>query len=153
MVLFEPISAEDFPCYWKYSIESFTRDMKQAGFLKENITYEEAEKDMRKFLPEGLSTKGHRIMQIVEKGEVVGTIWYEVRERVVKEVYLWDIFINENRRRQGYGKESMTELVKMATKEGAKRIQLNVFGFNAAAKNLYFKMGFQDKAITMMKYL
>lgn len=153
MVLFEPISPEDFPNYWEYSIDSYTRDMKEAGFLKDNITYEEAEKDMRKFLPEGLSTKGHHIMQIIEKGDVVGTIWYEIRERVVKEAYLWDIFIKEDKRGRGYGEEAMKELVKIAKKEGAKRVQLNVFGFNTVAKNLYLKMGFNDTAITMMKYL
>ena len=71
----------------------------------------------------------------------------------MKETYLWDIFINEDRRGKGYGEEAMKELVNIAKKEGAKRVQLNVFGFNPVAKNLYPKMGFNDTGITMMKYL
>ena len=89
---------------------------------------------------------------VMDSGEVVGTIWYEVGDGVMREAYLWDIFINEDRRGKGYGKEAMKELVNIAIKEGVKSIQLNVSGFNAIAKNLCLKLGFQDTAI-MMKYL
>ena len=36
------------------------RDMQRAGLIKGEITFEEAEKDVRKFLPDGLSTEGHK---------------------------------------------------------------------------------------------
>ena len=127
--------------------------MQRAGLIKEGTTFEEAEKDVRKFLPDGLSTEGHHIMKIKDNGEAVGTIWYEIRDGVMREAYLWDIFIDEDRRGMGYGKETMSELEESARKEGAGRIQLDVFGFNSVARNLYLKMGFQDAAITMMKYL
>ena len=153
MIHFEPITNEKFQDYWKYSVESWTRDMQRAGLIKGEITFEEAERDVRKFLPDGLSTGGHHIMNIVDDGEVVGTIWYEVRDRVMREAYLWDIFIDENRRGMGYGKEAMRELEESVRKEGAGRIQFNVFGFNSVARNLYLKMGYQDAAVTMMKYL
>ena len=48
--------------------------MKKAGILKENITRVKAERNMRSLLPEGLSTKGHHIMQIVERSKVVVTV-------------------------------------------------------------------------------
>ena len=60
---------------------------------------------------------------------------------------------------RGYSVESWTrdgvmrELEESVRKEGAGRIQLNVFGFNSVARNLYLKMGYQDAAVTMMKYL
>ena len=92
-------------------------------------------------------------MNIMDNGEVLGTIWYEVRDGVMREAYLWNIFIDEVRRGRGYGKEAMRELERTAKKEGARRIQLNVFGFNSIARNLYLKMWYQDAAITMMKYL
>ena len=53
----------------------------------------------------------------------------------------------------GYGKETMRVLEESARKEGAGKIQLDVFGFNSVGRNLYLKMGYQDAAITMMKYL
>ncbi len=71
----------------------------------------------------------------------------------MKGAYLWDIFINEDQRGKGYGKETMRELERTARKEGARRIQLNVFSFNFIARNLYLKTSYQDAAVTMMKYL
>ena len=153
MIHFEPITKEEFPDYWRYSVESWIRDMSKAGFLSDDITYEEAEKDVKKFLPDGLSTKGHHIMRIMDDGAQVGTIWYEIRDKVMREAYLWDIIVNKDQRGKGYGKEAMRELEKSAKREGTRRIQLNVFGFNSIAKNLYVRMGYQDEAITMMKYL
>jgi ribosomal protein S18 acetylase RimI-like enzyme len=153
MVHFEPITEEEFPDYWRYSVESWIRDMQGAGLLRDSITYEEAENEVRKFLPDGLSSKGHHIMRIVDDGIRVGTIWYEIRDRVMREAYLWDIIVNEDQRGRGYGKGGMKELLNTARKEGAKRVQLNVFGFNSIARNLYNKMGFRDEAITMMMYL
>ena len=81
--------------------------------------------DVRKFLPDGLSTEGHHIMNIKDNGEVVGTIWYEIWDGVMREAYLWDIFIDENRRGRGYGKKAMSELEESARKEGARRIHLS----------------------------
>ena len=126
--------------------------MQRAGLMKGGTTFEEAEMEIREFLPDGLSTEGHHIMNIKDNGEVVGTIWYETRDGVMREAYLRDIFINEDRRGMGYGKEAMRVLEESVRKEGARRIQLNVFGFNSVGRNLYLKMGYLDAAITMMKY-
>jgi ribosomal protein S18 acetylase RimI-like enzyme len=153
MMHFEPITEKEFQDYWRYSVESWIRDMGRAGFLREDITFEEAEKEVRKFIPDGLSTEGHHIMHIMDNGNAVGTIWYEIRDRAMREAYLWDIFIDEDQRGRGYGKEAMRELERTARKEGARRIQLNVFGFNSVARNLYVKTGYQDAAVTMMKHL
>ena len=150
---FEPITEKEFPDYWRYSVESWIRDMQRAGFLREDITLEEAEKEARKFIPSGLSTEGHHIMHIMNGNDAVGTIWYEIRDKAMKEAYLWDILIDENQRGKGYGNEAMRELERTARKEGAGRIQLNVFGFNSTARNMYLKMGYRDAAITMMKHI
>ena len=92
-------------------------------------------------------------MHIMNGNSAVGTIWYEIRDRVMREAYLWDILIDENQRGKGYGKEAMRKLETTARKEGAGRIQLNVFGFNSTARNMYLKMGYRDAAITMMKHI
>lgn len=56
--------------------------------MKEGITYGETEEQVRKFLPEGSETPGHRIMHILHGKVRVGDIWFEIRERGVKEAYL-----------------------------------------------------------------
>ena len=153
MVRFEYMKKDEFPEYWKYSVESWKYDMQKAGFIGEGMTYEEAEEQVRKFLPTGAETPGHYLMHIFKGRERVGDIWFEIRERGLKDAYLWDIVIYDGNRGKGYGKESMKELEGFVKKEGAKRISLNVFGFNQVALNLYRTSGYHDAAITMMKYL
>jgi RimJ/RimL family protein N-acetyltransferase len=75
--------------------------------------------EVRKFIPNGLSTEGHHIMHIMNGNDAVGTIWYEIRDKGMKEAYLWDILIDENQWGKGYGKEAMRELDRTARKEGA----------------------------------
>ncbi|MCL4450108.1 MAG: GNAT family N-acetyltransferase [Candidatus Thermoplasmatota archaeon] len=153
MVEFKPMTKDEFPAYWKYSVDSWKRDMERAGLIEKDISYEKAEEQVKKFLPNGIDTPGHRLMHIMKNEETIGSIWFEIRQRGAKEAYLWDIVIDENYRGKGYGRDTMARLEEFVKKEGAERISLNVFGSNAIARNLYIKMGYQDAAITMMKYL
>ena len=153
MVEFKPMTKDEFPAYWKYSVDSWKRDMERAGLIEKDISYEKAEEQVKKFLPNGIDTPGHHLMHIMKSEETIGSIWFEIRQRGAKEAYLWDIIIDENYRGKGYGRDTMARLEEFVKKEGAERISLNVFGSNAIARNLYVKMGYQDAAITMMKYL
>lgn len=153
MIHFEPIPGEDFTDYWNYSVESWTRDMKRAGLIDKNITLEEADAQVRKFIPDGLKTPGHYFLYVFDEDVKVGKIWLEVRQRGEIEAYLWDIFIDENFRGKGYGKKSMKMMEDFAKKKGATKISLNVFAYNEIARNLYSKTGYKDAAITMTKEL
>ena len=152
MVNFEYLKEDEFPEYWRYSIESGMHDMQRAGFFDKDMTYEEAEKHFKKYLPNGLKTPGHHIMHILNNGSVVGNIWFEIRSGSLREAYLWDIIIFREYRGKGYGRQSMMELESFVKKEGVRRISLNVFPFNTVARNLYQTSGYQEAAITMMKY-
>jgi ribosomal protein S18 acetylase RimI-like enzyme len=153
MVHFEYLKEDEFPEYWKYSIESGMHDMQKAGFFDRDMTYEEAEKQFRKYLPDGLKTPGHHIMHILNNDGVVGNIWFEIRNRSVSEAYLWDIIIFKEHRGKGYGRQSMAELESFVKKEGVKQISLNVFPYNTVARNLYQTSGYKEAAITMLKDL
>lgn len=153
MLDFKPMSRDEFSAYWKYSVGSWKRDMDNAGLIEKGISYEKAEEYVKKFLPNGIDSPGHHLMHIVDDKETVGSIWFEIRDRGVREAYLWDIIINENYRGKGYGTNAMRRLEQFIKKEGAERISLNVFGSNTVARNLYVKMGYHEAAITMIKYL
>ena len=153
MVEFEPMRRDEFSDYWKYSVESWARDMKKAGFLREDVSYEESKEQMKKFTPDGIDTKGHYFMHLVCDGERVGTIWFEIRERDVKESYLWDIIIQEDQRGKGYGKKSIVKLEEFVKRRGAVRVSLNVFGYNTVARNLYRKAGYSEASIIMIKFV
>ncbi|MGC8505589.1 MAG: GNAT family N-acetyltransferase [Thermoplasmata archaeon] len=153
MLDFKPMSRDEFSAYWKYSVDSWKRDMDSAGLIEKGISYEKAEEYAKKFLPDGTDTPGHHLMHIMNDQETVGSIWFEIRDRGVREAYLWDIIINENYRGKGYGTDAMRTLEQFIKKEGVERISLNVFGSNTVARNLYVKMGYHEAAVTMIKYL
>ncbi|MGC8515802.1 MAG: GNAT family N-acetyltransferase [Thermoplasmata archaeon] len=153
MLDFKPMSRDEFSAYWKYSVESWKRDMDEAGLIEKGISFEKAEEYVKKFLPNGIDTPGHHLMHIMDDEATIGSIWFEIRDKGVREAYLWDIIINESYRRKGYGTGTMRRLEQFIKKEGAERISLNVFGSNTIARNLYVKMGYHEAAITMIKYL
>ncbi len=153
MIHFEPIPEKDFTDYWNYAVESWTIDMKRAGLIDKNTSLREADAQVRKFIPKGLKTPGHYFLYVFDKDTRVGKVWVEIRKRGELEAFLWDIAIDEKYRGKGYGKESMRLLEDFAKEKGAKKISLNVFGYNDIARNLYMKSGYREAAITMMKEL
>lgn len=153
MIHFEPMPPEDFADYWKYSVESWARDMKRAKLIDENMTFEEAEAHVRQFIPEGMKTPGHFFMYLCDGDERVGRIWLEVRKRGVVEAYLWDIVIEEEFRGKGYGGKAMILLEEYARERGAVKISLNVFASNDIARRLYRNSGYREAAISMIKEL
>ncbi len=153
MVHFEPLTAEEFKHYWTYSVNSWKQNMVRAGLIDSSVTYDEAEIQIRKFLPKGLKTPNHYFMHIVSDEGRIGTLWLEIRKKRSTEAYLWDIYLNEEHRGKGHGKSAMARIHRFAREKGATKISLNVFAYNEIARSLYRKVGYQDAAITMMKYL
>ena len=43
MLDFRPMSRDEFSAYWKYSVDSWKRDMEKAGLIETGISYEKAE--------------------------------------------------------------------------------------------------------------
>ncbi|MGC8563178.1 MAG: GNAT family N-acetyltransferase [Thermoplasmata archaeon] len=103
MVEFKSMAKDEFSAYWKYSVDSWKRDMRKAGLIDKDIPYEKAEEQVRKFLPNGMDTPEHYLMHILNGEETIGSIWFEIRYMGVKEAYLWDIIIDEKYRGKGYG--------------------------------------------------
>ena len=154
MMSFEPLQETEFHDYWQYAVDSWMRDMIEAGFIDSNISKEDAEAEVNRFLPQGMKTPGHYFFNVVENDENVGKVWIGVRTRSgTLEAFLWDIVIDEKHRGKGYGKGAMILVEDFARKKGAKKISLNVFAYNDVARNLYRKTGYRESAITMIKTL
>lgn len=153
MVHFEPLTESEFKQYWTYSVNSWKKNMVRAGLIDASVTYAEAEAQIRRFVPKGLKTPDHYFMYIVSDGRKIGSLWLEIRKKGGIEAYLWDIILEEEYRGKGHGKDAMTRIQRFAREKGASKISLNVFAYNDVARNLYKKLGFQDVAITMLKYL
>lgn len=153
MIHFEPILEDDFTDYWNDSVHRWIKNAKRAGLMDSGLSFEEADAQVRKFIPEGLKSPGHYFLYIVEGNQKVGDIWIEIRNRAEISAFLWNITIGENYRGKGYGKEAMKLMETFAGEKGAVKISLNVFGYNDIARNLYRKTGYREAAITMVKDL
>jgi len=87
-------------------------------------------------------------------GEQVGHLW--VGERNVptgRVLWIYDVFVDEERRGRGLGREAMLLAEEEARRRGLPRIVLNVFGANDVARRLYASLGYNEVAVVMGKDL
>ncbi|MHB9295535.1 GNAT family N-acetyltransferase [Pillotina sp. SPG140] len=75
-------------------------------------------------------------------GEIVGCGYGVIENDFVG---LFDIVVKDNNRGKGYGKEIVQSILSEAGKTGIKKSYLQMVDDNSIAKNLYKKLGYQEK--------
>jgi GNAT superfamily N-acetyltransferase len=128
-----------------------------AGSLPLEAARVKARQDRALFLPQGLATERHRLL-VAENtaGQVVGKAWLgleEPRSKTTETAWLYDIRVEESRRRCGYGTAILAEVEALARQAGAVRLGLNVFGHNLHAISLYNACGYEVVTQQMAKLL
>jgi ribosomal protein S18 acetylase RimI-like enzyme len=145
----------------EYEDYAARRDRGYVRSLAETMPVEAAEEkarqDSARFLPQGLATERHHIL-VAENadGQVVGYAWVGLDEPQRKSpdtAWLYDIRVEEPYRRSGYGRAILAAVEALVREAGAARLQLNVFGHNAAAISLYQTCGYEVVAQQMEKRL
>ncbi|ROV97129.1 hypothetical protein VMCG_07527 [Cytospora schulzeri] len=92
-------------------------------------------------VPEGGKTPGHSFLIVEDdKGEKVSLLWVALNEET-KESFCYNIEVEPDRRRMGYGRKTLGVWERHAAEQGAASIGLNVFGKNLAAQKLYSGAG------------
>src|SRR5262245_32497180 len=72
-----------------------------------------------------------------ESGHRVGHMWLGTREQQGRRFFwVWDVFVAEEHRGRGLGRQAMQLAEQEARREGLSRIELNVFGGNEVARRL-----------------
>jgi GNAT superfamily N-acetyltransferase len=85
-------------------------------------------------------------------GERVGVLWVCQRARVdLMTTFVYDIEVDPEHRRQGWGRAIMAAAEDWARESGSVQVALNVFGGNTAARSLYSKIGYTERAVIMAK--
>lgn len=139
-----PMTPERFPAFVAASEAGFARDLVESGRYTAEDAAAESHRQMRLELPDGLETEGQELFTASVAGEEVGILWLGVRERDGRpHVFILDIEVAPEHRRQGYGRELMHAAEREARRLGADSIGLHVFGFNHAAIELYEKLGYR----------
>ncbi len=114
----------------------------------------EAEAQLKQLLPDGIKTKGHTLLKVVEtrSSNAVGAIWFKL-ESEADRAFLYYIEIHEPYRGKGYGKIAMNLLEDLLREKNVKSLGLHVFADNQVALNLYKRQGFSTGSYNMEKIL
>jgi ribosomal protein S18 acetylase RimI-like enzyme len=145
------MSKEEFEIYKRKMYEEY------AKVLAENllIPYEEAlaraEDQIDTIWNEDIKKgKNYGYNVITGNNEHVGRIWVFVNYSY-KKAFIYDIRIFPKYQKKGFAKSAIKELEETLKKENVKSLELNVFGNNKVAYNLYKNLGFHETHINLMK--
>lgn len=112
-------------------------------FYKENDDLAAA----RDFLKSNLNTKSSRIYLLLDdKNEAVAfaQLYPAICSLAMKRFYwIYDLFVSEPARRQGYARYLMNQLTDIFTQEGAQRLSLDTAKSNFTAQRLYESLGYE----------
>jgi ribosomal protein S18 acetylase RimI-like enzyme len=132
----------------------YAEDMVRDAGLEPERAAAKAAADFEQLFPGGRPSAGQLVYVLEAEGEPVGNLWLCEREdSFQKGMFVYNIWIDEQYRGRGYGKEAMLLAEEEARRRGIDKISLNVFGGNTAARGLYSSLGYEENAISMSKRL
>ncbi len=135
------LSEADAEVFVAATIASFIDDLVESGADRDTATAA-VDDSMRRLLPEGLRTEGHRFLSINDNGREVGRLWSGPVPESPGDWYLFYIEIDEDERGHGIGRAALEEVISELERSTVARLGLNVFGSNTAAVALYESLGF-----------
>ncbi len=105
-------------------------------------------------VPRLLRDRDATLFALEESGQRVGHVWLGKREHQGRRYFwVWDVFVAEEHRGRGLGRQAMQLAEHEARRQGLSRMELNVFGGNEVARSLYRSLGYEEVAIQMGKDL
>ena len=156
MVEFQLMKPADYESWLRVVTKNYAEENVAAGRWTREEAMSRSEHDFASLLPDGLSTAGNYLRSIVDErsSERVGVLWYAVRREGDRDyVFIYDFEIFEAHRRKGYGTEALMHLDGVVRRMGLGLISLHVFAHNRAARDIYGKVGYEEKDIIMSKLL
>jgi ribosomal protein S18 acetylase RimI-like enzyme len=149
------MSQADLSEYHAISVREYARQIARAGKSDPASALEEAEKEFRYILPQGVATKGQYLFWVEdgETGTRVGMVWLGIRGEQALRGFIYEISIDPAYRRQGYATQTLAAVHEKAKELGAEVISLQVFAHNQAAIALYRKAGYEFTEMRMSKAL
>jgi ribosomal protein S18 acetylase RimI-like enzyme len=147
-----PMSQEVFGPYLERLIPAYAADHVLSGRWSKEDSLTESRKEVERLLPKGLATPNEHFLTISagvpERG--VGILWLHIDG---SKGFIYDLWIDENQRRKGYGRDAMRALESYATERGVTTLALHVFGHNGPARDLYRSLGYGERDVIMAKDL
>ena len=151
-----PMSPDEFGPWRSFAIDDYAAETQRNVFISAGAARERAEREFQVTLPEGVGTPEHwlNVVEDADSGERVGFLWFGPGFRGDnRTAFLFSIWLEEEARGRGLGKELMLMLEDEVRAKGKDRIELNVFGDNERARNLYESLGYAEISRQLFKEL
>ncbi|MGH3471233.1 MAG: GNAT family N-acetyltransferase [Nocardioidaceae bacterium] len=142
-VRLQPMTQADY-LQWRGEAERhYAQEFVDSGILTEADAAERAAGDFGTLLPEGLDSADHYLSTAFDGDQAVGMIWVWVGSKYGADSFIYDIMVDAEQRRRGYGRAILVACEDELRRRGIGSISLNVFGANTAALHLYETFGFE----------
>jgi ribosomal protein S18 acetylase RimI-like enzyme len=148
------LSDDELPAFRESSERNYVESIEHAAGLPHDLAVEKARRDFEALWPDGRPAPGQLFYAVEEGGERVGYLWLAERENQGRRViWIYDVEIDEAHRGRGLGRQAMLLVEEETRALGLGRVELNVFGGNGIARNLYRSLGYEESAVWMGKDL
>jgi ribosomal protein S18 acetylase RimI-like enzyme len=149
-----PLREDEYPAWRRVELDEYARDISENGDTPLDAARRKAETDMAEILPDGLATPKHWIYVLDVHSAGVGRLWLAEREIDGRRaIFIFDIHVDEAFRGRGFGRAAMLLVEREALARDIHRIELNVFGANTVARELYRSLGYVERSVRMAKDL
>jgi ribosomal protein S18 acetylase RimI-like enzyme len=154
MTQLRPMRDDEFPDFRREGEAAYALDLERNGDMAADAAKKKAADDWERLLAQGRRSPGQSVYVVENDGERVGVLWLAERESGGRStIFIYDVHVDEGHRGKGLGRAAMLLAEEEARRRGISRIELNVFGGNEVARNLYRSLGYREQAIFMGKDL
>jgi GNAT superfamily N-acetyltransferase len=145
---------DELSAFRESSERGYVESIEHAGGMTRELAVEKARRDFDALWPDGRPVPGQLFYAIEKDGERVGYLWLAERDNQGRRVvWVYDVEIDEPHRGRGLGRQAMLLAEEETRALGLSRIELNVFGGNEVARNLYRSLAYEELAVWMGKDL
>lgn len=148
-----PLRDDEFEEFLAAQHAEYARGLVDDAGMTPEAAVEKAREDLASLFPDGVRRPDHRIAVVedVTTGERAGRVFWAPRRD--DRAYVYDLFIEERFRGQGLGRRALELLEDDARTAGFSGVDLNVWGGNDVARELYRTAGYHERAVFMSKEL
>lgn len=144
------MTESEYDIFLVRSITEFAKGKEEAEGITPKAAMELSTRTFAELLPEGLSTPDNYLYSYTLEAKVVGNVWFAKRG---DGCFIYELYLEENLRGKGLGKQLMALIDEEAKGLGFKTIRLHVFAHNKVAIKLYENTGYVPTNINMVKHL
>jgi len=146
MIHLTKMTAIHFDAYLGKAIERYANEIAQSNNEDLHTAKVKAHEQFQDVLPIGLTSPNQYFFDVVltASDTTIGMIWYMLKDKNnFKEAFICDFMINEDYQNQGFGSQTIEQLLLLVKENQINAVGLFVFKHNQTALALYEKFNFQ----------